>query len=193
MVRERGYRGGPITSAISCPPSATTASGGLSAPCVPCPANRRRSTGDTSAISRCRARRPLMAFVMVLSWSRQIFLRFFPRCAQWRASCVVCRGVRGLQWMCGVLLYDNLKSAGWNVRAMPSASTRTLFRLRGSLSLRAAARSRWRAGNEKGASSAPSAMCATASSPPASSPISTTQMRRPQAWCSGLAVDRSLP
>ncbi|MCH8177477.1 MAG: IS21 family transposase, partial [Proteobacteria bacterium] len=58
-----------------------------------------------------RARRPLMAFVMVLSWSRQIFLRFYPD--QSMASFL--RGhVAAFEAFNGssrVLLYDNLKTA----------------------------------------------------------------------------------
>lgn len=58
-----------------------------------------------------RAQRPLVAFVMVLSWSRHIFLRFFPSAAM--ASFL--RGhVEAFAFFGGVprvLLYDNLKSA----------------------------------------------------------------------------------
>jgi transposase len=58
-----------------------------------------------------QAQRPLMAFVMVLSWSRAIFLRFFPAAglAQFlrghRAAFEAFGGVAR------VVLYDNLKSA----------------------------------------------------------------------------------
>jgi transposase len=58
-----------------------------------------------------KARRPLMAFVMVLSWSRQIFLRFYPD--QSMASFL--RGhvaaFNAFQGVSRVLLYDNLRSA----------------------------------------------------------------------------------
>jgi transposase len=58
-----------------------------------------------------RARRPLMAFVMVLSHSRQIFLRFFPDARMENFL----RGHVGAFTAWGgaprVLLYDNLKSA----------------------------------------------------------------------------------
>jgi transposase len=58
-----------------------------------------------------RARRPLMAFVMVLSYSRQIFLRFFPDARMENFL----RGHVGAFTAWGgvprVLLYDNLKSA----------------------------------------------------------------------------------
>ncbi|GAC1352499.1 MAG: hypothetical protein NVSMB1_15950 [Polyangiales bacterium] len=58
-----------------------------------------------------RAQRPLVAFVMVLSWSREIFLRFFP-------SAAMASFLRGhvaafdhFQGVPRILLYDNLKSA----------------------------------------------------------------------------------
>ena len=58
-----------------------------------------------------RARRPLMAFVMVLSWSRQVFLRFSldARAASFAAGHVEAFAAFG--GVPRVLLYDNLKSA----------------------------------------------------------------------------------
>ena len=58
-----------------------------------------------------RARRPLMAFVMVLSWSRMIFLRFY---LNQRMENFIRGHVAALQFFGGsakVCLYDNLKSA----------------------------------------------------------------------------------
>ena len=58
-----------------------------------------------------RARRPLMAFVMVLSWSRQIFLRFYLNAQMenfLRGHVAAFGAWNGLPT---VLLYDNLKSA----------------------------------------------------------------------------------
>ena len=58
-----------------------------------------------------RARRPLMAFVMVLSWSRQIFLQFYPGSRMeyfLRGHVAAFERWQGLP---KVLLYDNLKSA----------------------------------------------------------------------------------
>ena len=44
----------------------------------PCLASRARSTGRTTAkLTIGRAERPLMAFVLVLSYSRYPFLRFY--------------------------------------------------------------------------------------------------------------------
>ena len=58
-----------------------------------------------------RARRPLMAFVMVLSWSRQIFLRFFldARMENFLRGHVA--AFEAFNGCARVLLYDNLKSA----------------------------------------------------------------------------------
>jgi transposase len=58
-----------------------------------------------------KARRPLMAFVMVLSWSRRIFLRF---CLDARMESFLRGHVQAFNAWGGlprVLLYDNLKSA----------------------------------------------------------------------------------
>jgi transposase len=58
-----------------------------------------------------RARRPLMAFVMVLSWSRQIYLRFF---LDARMDSFLAGHAGAFETWSGlprVLLYDNLKSA----------------------------------------------------------------------------------
>ncbi len=58
-----------------------------------------------------RAKRPLMAFVMVLSWSRQIFLRFYlnQRMESFLRGHVAAFNAWGA--LPRVLLYDNLKSA----------------------------------------------------------------------------------
>src|SRR5664279_1877981 len=78
MVRERGYRGGPdhFRHLVAC-----------HRPRRPAEAYLRLSTligeqgqidwGHFGHLQIGRARRPLMAFVGVLSWSRQIFVRFF--------------------------------------------------------------------------------------------------------------------
>ncbi len=58
-----------------------------------------------------RARRPLMAFVVVLSWSRQIFLRFYPdqsMASFLRGHVAAFHNFNGLS---RVILYDNLKTA----------------------------------------------------------------------------------
>lgn len=58
-----------------------------------------------------RALRPLMAFVLVLSWSRQIFLRFYPGAAMPYFLRGHVDAFSFLEAVPRVLLYDNLKSA----------------------------------------------------------------------------------
>jgi transposase len=67
--------------------------------------------GHFGTLTIGRATRPLMAFVMVLSWSRQILLRFFPDARM--ASFLRGHEAAFQSWggLPRVLLYDNLKSA----------------------------------------------------------------------------------
>jgi hypothetical protein len=67
--------------------------------------------GHFSYVQIGRAKRPLMAFVMVLSWSRQIFLRFYlnQRMESFLRGHVAAFNAWGA--LPRVLLYDNLKSA----------------------------------------------------------------------------------
>ena len=67
--------------------------------------------GHFGTLTIGRAQRPLMAFVMVLSWSRQILLRFFPDARM--ASFLRGHEAAFQTWggLPRVLLYDNLKSA----------------------------------------------------------------------------------
>ncbi len=58
-----------------------------------------------------KARRPLMAFVMVLSWSRQIFLRFYLNQQMENFLRGHVAAFEAWQGLPKVLLYDNLKSA----------------------------------------------------------------------------------
>ncbi|WP_321932236.1 IS21 family transposase [Paraburkholderia guartelaensis] len=112
MVRERGYKGAPdhFRHLIS-----------LHRPRPPAEAYLRLRTlpGEQSQVDWAhfghlqigRASRPLMAFVMVLSWSRQIWLKFF---LDARMDSFLLGHVGAFEAWCGsarVLLYDNLKSA----------------------------------------------------------------------------------
>src|SRR6202167_2756641 len=58
-----------------------------------------------------RARRPLMAFVMVLSWSRQIYLRFFLDARMDSFLAGHAGAFAAWSGLPKILLYDNLKSA----------------------------------------------------------------------------------
>jgi transposase len=112
MVRERGYPGRPdhFRHIIACHRPRPKAEAFLRLRTLP---------GEQGQVDRAhfghleigRARRPLMAFVMVLSHSRQIFLRFFPDA---RMDSFLRGHVAAFTAWSGVprvLLYDNLKSA----------------------------------------------------------------------------------
>ncbi|WP_367949111.1 IS21 family transposase [Paraburkholderia sp. NMBU_R16] len=112
MVRERGYKGAPdhFRHLIS-----------LHRPRPPAEAFLRLRTlpGEQGQVDWAhfghieigRARRPLMAFVMVLSYSRDLYLRFF---LDARMENFLRGHIGAFNAWCGlpsVLLYDNLKSA----------------------------------------------------------------------------------
>jgi transposase len=112
MVRERGYRGSPdhFRHLIA---------GHRPRPKAEAYLRLRSLPGEQGQVDWAhfghldigRARRPLMAFVMVLSHSRQIFLRFFPDA---RMENFLRGHVAAFTAWLGVprvLLYDNLKSA----------------------------------------------------------------------------------
>jgi transposase len=112
MVRERGYRGGPDhfrhLIAQHRPRPAAEAYLRL----VTLPGEQAQvDWGHFGHLQIGRARRPLMAFVMVLSWSRRIHPRFFLDARMENFP----RGHVGAFESWGglprVLLYDNLKSA----------------------------------------------------------------------------------
>jgi transposase len=112
MVRERGYRGGPdhFRHLIACHRPRPKAEAYLRLRSLP----GEQAQVDWAHFGHLeigRARRPLMAFVMVLSHSRQIFLRFF---LDARMENFLRGHVAAFQAWNGVprvVLYDNLKSA----------------------------------------------------------------------------------
>ena len=112
MVRERGYAGGPdhfrhLVSWHRPPPKAEAYLRLRSLPGE----QAQVDWGHFGYLESGCARRPLMAFVMVLSYSRQIFLRFF---LDARMENFLRGHVAAFQSFGGVarvLLYDNLKSA----------------------------------------------------------------------------------
>ena len=112
MVRERGYSGGPDHFRH------------LVAHYRPRPepeAYHRLKTlpgeqgqvdwGHFGKLTVGEAQRPLMAFVMVLSWSRQIFLRFYPDATMASFLRGHVAAFEAWQGLPRTLLYDNLKSA----------------------------------------------------------------------------------
>lgn len=112
MVRERGYRGGPdyFRHVVSLHRPRPKAEAYLRLRTLP-GEQSQCDWGHFGHFIIGRARRPLMAFVMVLSWSRNIFLRFFLDARMENFL----RGHVGAFEAWGaaprVVLYDNLKSA----------------------------------------------------------------------------------
>ncbi len=112
MVRERGYRGRPdhFRHLIACHRPRPKAEAYLRLRSLP-GEQAQVDWGHFGHLAIGRARRPLMAFVMVLSHSRQIFLRFFPDARMesfLRGHAAAFAAWGGIP---RVLLYDNLKSA----------------------------------------------------------------------------------
>ena len=112
MVRERGYHGGPdhFRHVISCHRPRPAAEAYLRLTTLP-GEQGQVDWGHFGHMEIGRARRPLMAFVMVLSYSRQIYLRFF---LDARMESFLRGHVGAFKAWSGlprVLLYDNLKSA----------------------------------------------------------------------------------
>ena len=111
MVRERGYRGGPdhFRHVIACHRPRPKAEAYLRLRTLP-GEQGQVDWGHFGQLSIGRALRPLMAFVIVLSYSRDIFLRFSlnARLENFLRGHVGAFSTwRGLP---RVLLYDNLKS-----------------------------------------------------------------------------------
>ena len=112
MVRERGYPGRPdhFRHLIACHRPRRKAEAYLHLRSLP-GEQGQVDWGHFGDLEIGRARRKLMAFVMVLSHSRQIFLRFFPdaRMENFLRGHVAAFTAWG--GVPRVLLYDNLKSA----------------------------------------------------------------------------------
>lgn len=112
MVKERGYKGGQsrfreVVAAIRPRPKATAY---LRLRTLP-GEQGQVDWGDFGVLVIGRARRRLFAFVLVLSWSRRIYLRFF---IDARMPSFLAGHARAFERLGGaprVLLYDNLKSA----------------------------------------------------------------------------------
>jgi transposase/phosphoglycolate phosphatase-like HAD superfamily hydrolase len=193
MVRQRGYSGGEdhFRHVVA-----------LHRPRKPAEAFLRLRTlpgeqaqvdwGHFGTLQVGRAQRPLMAFVMVLSYSRMIFLRFF--LSQAMASFL--RGhVEAFQQFGGtarVVLYDNLKSAVLERRGDAIRFNPTLLELAGHYRYepRPVALAR---GNEKGR--VESAVRFARSSFFAARRFADLDDLNAQAltWCEGIAADRRWP
>jgi transposase len=112
MAYGRGYRGSPdhFRHLIACHRPRPKAEAYLRLRCLP-GEQAQIDWGHFGHLEIGKARRPLMAFVMVLSYSRQIFLRFFldARMENFLRGHVA--AFEAWQGVPRVLLYDNLKSA----------------------------------------------------------------------------------
>jgi transposase len=112
MVRERGYRGGPdhFRHLVACHRPRRPTEAYLRLRTLP-GEQSQVDWGHFGHVTIRRARRPLMAFVMVLSYSRQIFLRFFLNA---RLESFLRGHLAAFEAWNGcprVILYDNLRSA----------------------------------------------------------------------------------
>ena len=112
MVRERGYRGSPdhFRHLIALHRPRRAAEAYLRLTTLPSEQGQI-DWGHFGHLQIGRARRPLMAFVAVLAWSRQIFLRFF---LDARMESFLRGHIAAFEAWGGlprILLYDNLKSA----------------------------------------------------------------------------------
>lgn len=112
MVRERGYRGSPdhFRHIVAMHRPRPPAEAYLRLTTLPAEVGQV-DWGHFGHLQIGRARRPLMAFVMVLSWSRQVFLQFF---LDARMESFLRGHIAAFQAWNGlprILLYDNLKSA----------------------------------------------------------------------------------
>jgi len=112
MVRERGYTGRPdhFRHVVACHRPRPKAEAYLRLRTLP-GEQGQVDWGHFGHLVVGRARRPLMAFIMVLSYSRQIFLRFFldARLENFLRGHV--GAFTAWQGLPKVILYDNLKSA----------------------------------------------------------------------------------
>ena len=193
MVRQRGYRGGPdhFRHLVALHRPRPAAEAYLRLRTLP----GEQAQVDWANFGTVRvgaAQRPLVAFVMVLSWSRQIFLRFF-------LNARMENFLRGHQaafaaWggSARVLLYDNLKSAVLERRGDAVRFHPTLLALAGHhrFEPRAVAVCR---GNEKGR--VERAIQYVRSSFFAARSWTDLDDLNAQAlqWCAGIAADRRCP
>src|SRR6516162_9063142 len=125
MVRERGYRGGPdhFRHLVARHRPRPPAQAYLRLRSLP-GEQVQVDWGHFGHLTIGRARRPLMAFVMVLSWSRQIFLRFF---LDARLTSFLRGHLAAFEAFNGCargLLYDNLKSVREGHRAKLLGATK---------------------------------------------------------------------
>lgn len=193
MVRERGYRGGPshFRHIISCHRPKPKAEAYLRLRTLP----GDQAQVDWAHFGRLtigKAQRQLMAFVIVLSYSRRIFLRFFLNA---RLESFLRGHVEAFETWQGVprvCLYDNLKSAVLERRGEAIRFNPALLAFAGHYRFepRPVAVAR---GNEKGR--VERAIRFVRSSFFAAREFETLEdlNRQADAWCQGVAADRACP
>jgi transposase len=193
MVRERGYRGGAdyFRRLIARHRPRRTVEAYLRLRTLP----GEQCQCDWASFSHLtigRARRPLMAFVMVLSWSRRIFLRFFLNARMENFLRGHVRAFQAFEGCSRVVEYDNLKSAVLERHGQAIHFNPTLLALAGHYRYepRPVAVAR---GNEKGRVERAIRYIRTAF-------FAARQFRdladlnaQADAWCSGEAMDRPCP
>lgn len=136
--------------------------------------------------------RPLMGFVMVLSWSRQIFLHFF---VDQRMTSFLSGHVRAFRAFGGVprvALYDNLKSAVLERRGDAIRFHPTLLRLAGHYGFEARPVAPAR-GNEKGRVERAIRYIRTSFMPGRTWKDLDDLNDQAAQWCDGLSSDRPCP
>jgi transposase len=193
MVRERGYGGGPdhFRHLVARHRPRRAAEAYLRLRSLP-GEQAQVDWGHFGHLTIGDARRPLMGFVMVLSWSRQIFLRYFldARMENFlRGHAAAFEAFKGCP---RILLYDNLKSAvlerqGDAIRFHP---TLLAFAAHYRYEPRPVAVAR---GNEKGR--VERAIRYVRDNFFAARPFTDLDDLNAQAttWCSGMAADRPCP
>ncbi len=194
MVRERGYRGSPdhFRHVIACHRPRPKAEAYLRLRCLP-GEQAQVDWGHFGHLEIGRARRPLMAFVMVLSHARQIFLRFFPDARMENflrghvAAFTAWHGVPRVACQTTIS-----KAWCWNGAATRSVSIRPCWALPGNIAMN---RAPWRsrAVTKKVASSAPSDTPAMRFLLPDASKISMTSMPRPRSGATALPPTDAAP
>ena len=194
MVRERGYTGGPdhFRHVVARYRPRPVAEAYLRLRTLP-GEQAQVDWGYFGKLQVGRAERALWGFVMVLSYSRQIFLRFFFGNAMANFLRGHVAAFDSLQRRCrSVLLYDNLRAPCSSASGRPFTSTpRCSSWPRTTASSRA--RWRWRGGMRKGASKGQFATSATASLPPASLRDLADLNAQAAAWCAGIGGRAPVP
>jgi transposase len=193
MVRSRGYQGGPdhFRHLISLHRPRPKSEAYLRLATLP-GEQGQVDWGHFGHLEIGRARRPLMAFVMVLSWSRRLFLRFFldARMENFLRGHVA--AFEAWQGLPRILLYDNLKSAVLERRGDAIRFHPTLLAFAGHYRFepRPVAVAR---GNEKGRVERAIRYARTAFFAARAFADLEDLNAQAQAWCDGQAADRPCP